>query len=325
MKKLYFLLPFILFACKSSTTTNVGKDSKSDSKQIEVNYKVSETEISEFLKYLSSDELEGRETGTKGIEKAAVFLEDFLKKNNIKPYFKTYRDTLTNFKSPAFNIVGVIEGTDSELKKEFVVLSAHYDHIGIEKKEQADKINNGANDDASGVTSVAAMAKYFAKTKANKRSILVVFFAGEEKGLLGSKSLVQKLKKQDFNLYTQLNIEMIGVPMKRDYLAYITGFDKSNMAAKINEYTGKNTIGFLPKEAEYELFYRSDNYSFYDVFKKPCQSISTFDFENFDFYHHVSDEFKVMDIPHITAFTQELLPAVTKIAVSPTQEITMNK
>ena len=84
-------------------------------------------------------------------------------------------------------------------------------------------------------------------------------------------------------------------------------------------------IGFLPKEAEYELFYRSDNYSFYDVFKKPCQSISTFDFENFDFYHHVSDEFKVMDIPHITAFTQELLPAVTKIAVSPTQEITMNK
>ncbi|CAM3682476.1 M28 family peptidase [Flavobacterium chungbukense] len=325
MKKIYFLLPFILIACKSSTTSVVEKDSKSDSKIIEVNYKVSETEISDFLKYLSSDELEGRETGTKGIEKAAVFLEDFLKKNSIKPYFKTYRDTLTNFKSPAFNIVGVIEGTDPELKKEFVVLSAHYDHIGIEKKEQADKINNGANDDASGVTSVAAMAKYFAKTKANKRSILVVFFAGEEKVLLGSKSLVQKLKKENFNLYTQLNIEMIGVPMKRDYLAYITGFDKSNMAAKINEYTGKNTIGFLPKEAEYELFYRSDNYSFYDVFKKPCQSISTFDFENFDFYHHVSDEFKLMDIPHITAFTQELLPAVTKISVSPTQEITMNK
>jgi len=325
MKKLYFLLPFIFIACKSSTTNVAEKDSKSDSKVIEVNYKVSETEISDFLKYLSSDELEGRETGTKGIEKAAVFLEDFLKKNNIKPYFKTYRDTLTNFKTPAFNIVGVIEGTDPELKKEFVVLSAHYDHIGIEKKEQADKINNGANDDASGVTSVAAMAKYFAKTKANKRSILIAFFAGEEKGLLGSKSLVQKLKKENFNLYTQLNIEMIGVPMKRDYLAYITGFDKSNMASKINEYTGKNTIGFLPKEAEYELFYRSDNYSFYDVFKKPCQSISTFDFENFDFYHHVSDEFKLMDIPHITAFTQELLPAVTKISVSPTQEITMNK
>ncbi|WP_433813832.1 M20/M25/M40 family metallo-hydrolase [Flavobacterium johnsoniae] len=325
MKKLYFLLPFVFLACKSGISTVNEKESKTEAKPVEISYKVEESEVSDFLKYLSSDELEGRDTGTKGIEKAAVFLEDFFKKNNVKPYFKTYRDTLTNFKLPAFNIVGVLEGTDPVLKNEYVVLSAHYDHIGIEKKQQPDQIYNGANDDASGVTAVAQMAKYFSKTKSNKRSILFVFFAGEEKGLLGSKSMVQKLKAQNFNLYTQLNIEMIGVPMKRDYLAYITGFDKSNMAEKINEYTGKKTIGFLPKEAEYKLFYRSDNYSFYDVFKKPCQSLSTFDFENFDFYHHVSDEFKVMDIPHITNFIQELLPAVTKISTSPTQEIVMNK
>jgi Zn-dependent M28 family amino/carboxypeptidase len=324
MKKLYFLLPFILLGCKSNTSSVSDKPSKENSKPVEITYKVAQTEVSDFLKYLSSDELEGRETGTKGIEKAAEFLEDFLKKNNVKPYFKTYRDTLTNFKSPAFNIVGVIEGNDPELKKEFVVLSAHYDHIGVEKNKKEDVINNGANDDASGVTAVAEMSKYFAQTKSNKRSILVVFFAGEEKGLLGSKSLVQKLKKQNFNLYAQLNIEMIGVPMKRDYLAYITGFDKSNMADKINEYTGKKTIGFLPKEAEYKLFYRSDNYSFYEAFKKPCQSISTFDFENFEFYHHPSDEFKLMDISHMTSFIQEFLPAVTQIASSDEQEITMN-
>ncbi|WP_166926155.1 M20/M25/M40 family metallo-hydrolase [Flavobacterium poyangense] len=322
MKKLYFLfLPFVLLSCKSNNSTLGDKTSKAT----ETAYKVNQSDVSEFLKYLSSDELEGRDTGTEGINKAAVFLENFLKKNNVKPYFKTYRDTLTNFATPAFNIVGVVEGNDPELKKEFVVLSAHYDHIGIDKTKQGDNINNGANDDASGVTAVAEMAKYFSKTKSNKRSILVVFFAGEEKGLLGSKSLVQKLKVQNFNLYAQLNIEMIGVPMKRDYLAYITGFDKSNMAEKINEYTGKKTIGFLPKEAEYELFYRSDNYSFYDVFKKPCQSISTFDFENFEFYHHPSDEFKVMDIAHMTSFIQEFLPAVTQIAGSKTQEITMTK
>jgi hypothetical protein len=325
MKKLYFLLLFALLACKSNTTTVSEKESKSISEPLEITYKVNEAEVSDFLKYLSSDELEGRETGTKGIEKAAVFLEDFFKKNNVKPYFSSYRDTLTNFKSPAYNIVGVLEGTDPMLKKEFVVLSAHYDHIGLEKKQQEDVINNGANDDASGVTAVAQMAKYFSETKSNKRSILLIFFAGEEKGLLGSKSLVQKLQKQNFNLYAQLNIEMIGVAMKRDYLAYITGFDKSNMAEKINEYTGKKTIGFLPKEAEYQLFYRSDNYSFYEAFRKPCHSISTFDFENFDFYHHVSDEFKLMDIPHMTSFIQEFLPAVTRIATTPTQEITMNK
>lgn len=324
MKKLYFLLfSLVLVSCKSNPSATTEKSSQSESKPLEISYKVKESDVSDFLKYLSSDELEGRETGTKGIEKAAVFLEDYFKKNHIKPYFKTYRDTLSNFKSPAYNIVGVLEGTDPVLKKEFVVLSAHYDHIGIEKKQQADVINNGANDDASGVTVVAEMAKYFAETKSNKRSILFVFFAGEEKGLLGSKSLVPKLQKLNFNLYTQLNIEMVGVPMKRDFLAYVTGFDKSNMAEKINEYTGKKTIGFLPKEAEYKLFYRSDNYSFYEAFKKPCQSISTFDFENFDFYHHVSDEFKVMDIPHLTSFIQELLPAVTQISSTSAEEITM--
>lgn len=325
MKRFYFLLPFVFLACKSNPTVVSTKSESEVSKPIEISYKVKEAEVGDFLKNLSSDEMEGRETGTKGIEKAAVFLEDFLRKNNIKPYFTSYRDTLTNFKPTASNIVGVVEGTDPELKKEFVVLSAHYDHIGIEKKQQADVVFNGANDDASGVTAVAEMAKYFSETKSNKRSILIVFFAGEEKGLLGSKSLAGKLKKQNFNLYAQLNIEMIGVPMKRDYLAYITGFDKTNMAVKVNEYTGKKTIGFLPKEAEYKLFYRSDNYSFYDAFKKPCQSISTFDFENFDFYHHVSDEFKVMDITHMTSFIQEFLPAVTKMAITPTEEITMNK
>ena len=318
-------MPFVLLACKSKVSTVSEKASQSQVESSEIAYIVEQNEVSDFLKYLSSDELEGRETGTRGIEKAAVFLEDFFKKNNVKPYFNTYRDTLTNFKSPAYNIVGYLEGTDPELKKEFVVLSAHYDHIGLLKNKQGDVINNGANDDASGVTVVAEMAKYFAKTKLNKRSILFVFFAGEEKGLLGSKSLVQKLKNKDFNLYAQLNIEMVGVPMKRDYLAYITGFDKSNMAERINQYTGKNTIGFLPKEAEYELFYRSDNYSFYEVFKKPCQSISTFDFENFEFYHHPSDEFQVMDILHITKFTQEFLPAIAIIVSSPTQEITMTK
>ncbi|GIQ58712.1 peptidase M28 [Flavobacterium collinsii] len=322
-KHCLILLPFVFLACKSNPSVATVSPA-TDSKPVEVIYKVKESEVSDFLKKLSSDEMEGRETGTKGIEKAAVFLEDFFKQNKVKPYFVSYRDTLTNFKTQAYNIVGVIEGTDPVLKKEFVVLSAHYDHIGLEKKQQPDVVFNGANDDASGVTAVAELAKYFSETKSNKRSILFVFFAGEEKGLLGSKSLVQKLKKQNFNLYTQLNIEMIGVPMKRDYLAYITGFDKSNMAQKINEYTGKKTIGFLPKEAEYKLFYRSDNFSFFEAFKKPCQSISTFDFENFDFYHHVSDEFKVMDIPHMTSFIQEFLPAVTKITITPTEEITMN-
>jgi Zn-dependent M28 family amino/carboxypeptidase len=308
MKKFYLLLPFFFLYCKPiSSVVNQTVTSNIAS----IAYKVEEEDVAKTLKYLASDELEGRETGKAGM---------------VKPYFISYRDTLSTFKGTAFNIIGFVEGNDPVLKNEFIILSAHYDHIGIDEKGvNGDFINNGANDDASGTTAVAEMAKYFSIAKNNKRSILFVFFTGEEKGLLGSKHLAQKLKAQDFKLYTQFNIEMIGVPMKRDYLAYVTGFDKSNMAAKINQYTGKNTIGFLPKEAEFQFFYRSDNFPFYNVFKAPCQSVSTFDFENFEFYHHVSDEFEAMDIPHITTFIRELLPAVTQMANTPTQEIIMLK
>lgn len=319
------LFPFILLGCKPNASLVSSPITETINKPIEIQYKVKEKEVAATLKYLSSDELEGRESGTIGMEKAADYLEQFFKTNNVKPYFSSYRDTITNFKGTAYNIVGYIEGTDPVLKKEFLLISGHYDHIGLsEEGVEGDFINNGANDDASGTTAVAEMAKYFSVSKSNKRSVIFVFFVGEEKGLLGSKHLAKKLKEQNFNLYAQFNIEMIGVPMKRDYLAYLTGFEKSNMGAKINEYTGKNSVGFLPKAAEYKLFYRSDNYSFYDVFKVPCQSVSTFDFENFDYYHHVSDEFKAMDFVHMTHFIQEMLAAITQMANSPTQEIKMN-
>lgn len=325
MKKIIVLLPFLFLCCKPNSQLISNPITKISPKSAEIHYKVKENEVAAMLKYLSSDELEGRETGTKGMEKAAVYLEEFFKINNVKPYFYSYRDSLANFKGTAYNIVGYIEGSDPMLKKEFLLISAHYDHIGLAKVGvNGDIINNGANDDASGTTAVAEMAKYFSAIKSNKRSVLFVFFAGEEKGLLGSKHLAKKLHSQNFNLYAQFNIEMIGVPMKRDYLAYITGFDKTNMASKINEYIGKKTIGFLPKEAELRLFYRSDNYSFYDVFHVPCQSVSTFDFENFDYYHHVSDEFIAMDIAHMTSFIQEMIPAVTEMANTASREIHMN-
>ena len=182
---LFAALSLSLVACKSNKNADVS------------NYQVKEANVSAILKYLASDELAGRDPGTQGIEKAANYLEEILKKSNVKPYFSTYKDTLSNIEN-SFNVVGYIEGTDPKLKNEFVILGAHYDHIGItEKGFEGDHINNGANDNASGTTVLAEVAKYLGKTKSNKRSVLVVFFSAEEKGLLGSKHLAKKLKKQN--------------------------------------------------------------------------------------------------------------------------------
>ncbi len=281
--------------------------------------------VSEIMTFLASDELEGRNTGSEGIEKAADFIEKYFKKHNISPYFKTYRDILSNYDKVAFNMVGFLEGTDKNLKDEFIIIGAHYDHIGLQKPVNDDAIANGANDNASGSTAVLELAKYFSTRKTNKRSLLFVLFTAEENGLVGSKHLANLLKEKGMNIYTVVNFEMIGVPMQKSYKAYITGYEKSNMAQKINEYVNEEFIGFLPTAKQYQLFARSDNYPFYQVFKIPSQTICTFDFTNFDYYHHVDDEVSEMNFSHMSAIINKVAVALEKMAITPTQEIKMNE
>lgn len=145
-------------------------------------------------------------------------------------------------------------------------------------------------------------------------------------GLLGSKHLAGKLKEAGVNVYTMVNFEMIGVPMSdKDYDAYFTGFDLSNMAPKMNEYVGYNMLGLLPQAKEYQLFYRSDNYSFYQVYNKPCHAISTFDFTNFDYYHHVDDEADKMDYEFMASLVNKLIPAFETMSNTAESEIKMNE
>ncbi len=284
-------------------------------------YYAKEIDVKKNITYLASDELQGREAGSPGIEKAAQYIESTFKSNGIVPYFSSYRDDLSNFNG-AFNVVGLLPGTDATLKNEYILIGAHYDHIGKGKSLNGDTIANGANDNAAGTVAVMEIARYFSKAKSNKRSIIFALFSAEEKGLLGSIHLAKKLKEQNLNLYTMVNFEMIGVPMKgKDYLAYITGYKKSNMADAINTYAGKKIIGFLPTAAGYNLFQRSDNYPFYNQFKVPSHTVCTFDFTNFDYYHHVDDEVSQIDIPHMTKVINEIIPPLATMFNTSTKEI----
>lgn len=282
-------------------------------------------DIKKIMEFLASDDLQGRDSGSEGIAKAANFIEDVFVDNGITTYFQAYRDTLTNYDKPSYNVVGVLEGTDPNLKNEFIILGAHYDHIGMLSPENGDAIANGANDNASGTTTVLELARYFGKAKNNKRSIIFALFSAEEKGLLGSKHLAYKLTEDDLNLYTMLNFEMVGVPMvDKDYLLYLTGYELSNLAEVSNNYAGEELIGFLPKAKEFNLFMRSDNYPFHEVFKIPSQTYSTFDFTNFDHYHKVGDENSEMDFSHMSKVVNKLIPIVSGIANATNKEIKYN-
>ena len=281
--------------------------------------------MNEVVTYLSSDELKGRDTGSEGIEKAAEFLEKEFEAYGVAPFFSSFRDTLSNTSTLAYNVVGVIEGSDPNLKEEYILIGAHYDHIGIVPPKDGDEIANGANDNASGTSTVLELARYFGKQKAPKRSLIFAFFSAEEKGLLGSKHLATALKDSGVNLYAMLNFEMTGVPMQgKDYLLYLTGYEKSNLAAVSNAYGGTGLVGFLPKASEFNLFQRSDNYAFWEVYGVPSHTFSSFDFENYNYYHQPGDEASRMDYEHLSKVVSRMIPVIQGIANGASEEIKLN-
>jgi Zn-dependent M28 family amino/carboxypeptidase len=312
MKKfLLFLMVIIAFNCKATNDSDT----------------ITTDEMNSIVSFLASDELQGRDTGSEGIETAGNYIEDYFKTIGVKPYYDTYRDSYKIKDIDAFNVIGVLEGHDPVLKNEVVILGAHFDHIGYRVKPfEGDSIGNGANDDASGTATVMALAKRLAKLNNNKRTVMFALYSGEEMGLLGSKHLAERLKSENCNLYTMLNFEMLGVPFtdNRDYDVFLTGYDLSNMAAKINDYVGFNFAGKSDVAVKYNLFKRSDNYAFYETFNLPCQTISSCDLTNYDFYHHADDEADKMDYVHMANVVNQLVPAIVAIANSETKEIKMN-
>ncbi len=327
MRQITFLAILLLFInCKQGTTAQSQKqDEHKEIDKIEIAIpvgNVSVAEIDRIMNFLASDKLEGRDTGSKGLETAAEFIEGEFKKYGVAPYFESYRNVFDAKGVETYNIVGYLKGTDTALENEFVIVGAHFDHIGKGEEINGDTIANGANDNAAGSTAVITLAKHFAENKLNKRSVLFVLFGAEEKGLLGSKHLAKELKEKGLNLYTMVNFEMIGVPLNdKNFKAYITGYEMSNMAHKMNEYAGNELIGFLPKAKEFQLFRRSDNYPFYKEFNVPCQTISTFDFTNYSYYHHVDDEVSEINFDFMAELINDCAPVITKILNTSDKEI----
>lgn len=111
----------------------------------------------------------------------------------------------------ARNVIGVLEGSDEKLKSEYVLLTAHYDHLGMRPNDAGDRVYNGANDNASGVASIIESARLLAGLKvAPKRSVMFVAFFGEERGLLGSRYFVRNPVAPLRQMVANLNLEQTG-------------------------------------------------------------------------------------------------------------------
>jgi hypothetical protein len=177
----FILIALNFFACKPPKHIQVAKS---------IDTVISKPELTDIIDTLSNDYFQGRGTGSEGINKAAIYIENYLKDCRIKPYFANYRDSFEIYNMQAFNVIGKIEGNDSILKNEYIIISAHYDHEG-KISGSPDSVYNGANDNASGVSAILNIAKIISSERKNKRSIIVALFAGEELGLTGSQHFAE--------------------------------------------------------------------------------------------------------------------------------------
>ncbi|MFP5079181.1 M20/M25/M40 family metallo-hydrolase [Pedobacter sp. JCM 36344] len=221
-----------------------------------------------------------------------VFILD--ESTSVTDYKIELKNTLLNM--PLFNVAGMIPGKSKA--KEIVVFSGHYDHLGIIKSVEQDSIANGADDDASGITGMIALAKYYKKLNNNERTLVFVAFTAEEIGGYGSQYFSSKLNPD--NVTAMFNIEMIGKDSKfGPNTAYITGFEKSDFGAILQKNLKGTEFTFHPDPyPSQQLFYRSDNATL-AALGVPAHTISTVQIDGDKLYHTVKDEFSSLDVNNI--------------------------
>ncbi|WP_266368916.1 M20/M25/M40 family metallo-hydrolase [Tellurirhabdus rosea] len=223
------------------------------------------------------------------------------------------------------NVGGVVEGTDPALKNEYVVLSAHFDHVGMGKKggqpyTEADSIFNGARDNAMGVAALLSAARTL-KANPPKRSVLVLALNGEELGMLGSKYYAEHplipLNQTVFNL----NID--GAGYNDTSLISVVGLDRTGAKTEIE--TAAKAFGlkvFGDPAPEQNLFDRSDNVSF-AAKGVPAPTFSP-GFTKFDealgkYYHQAADNPETIDFNYLQKFSQAYAYTARLIANRPTR------
>ncbi len=161
------------------------------------------------------------------------------------------------------NVVGILPGTDAKLKNEYVVLSAHLDHIGTGQPINGDSIYNGAMDNASGVATLIETALALQKEKARlRRSIIFVAVTAEENGLLGSKYFAARPTVPATAMVANINIDMF-LPLFPLRSLIVQGLEESNLADDLQTVGKELQLQILTDpEPERNAFIRSDQYSF---------------------------------------------------------------
>ncbi|HEX6429449.1 MAG TPA: M20/M25/M40 family metallo-hydrolase [Niastella sp.] len=314
MRYSYIRLSLVILLCWHFTICSA--------QSISIDSIITTSSLKELVQTLAADSFQGRLTGTKEEAKAALLISELLKKAGALPVAGN-DGYIMPFSTPenitAFNVVAALPGRSKA--QEIIIFSAHYDHIGTKNRttqytppengrpEKGDVIYNGANDNASGISGLIHLARYFAQHAHNERTLLFIAFSGEEEGLLGSKKLAQAFDPKAVT--AMINMDMIGRPIATNKkYPYITGEQASNLQTLFNDKLyklapqyGENYFRGDRFIAE-SLYSRSDNYPFAQrgIVAHTIITSSPKD----QYYHSLNDEWERLDYP----FMAEVVKAI---------------
>src|SRR5678815_2889466 len=243
------------------------------------------------LKALSADSMEGRRTGTAGAEKARAYIEDRFKTSGISPFGTSYEHPFTFTRrglseERGINVVGRIDGTRQP--RRYIVISAHYDHLGVRNGV----VFNGADDNASGTAALFAIGKYFSSHPPNN-SLIFAAFDAEELGLRGSQAFVKRPPVDARSISLDLNLDMIG--REGDNRLFVVGTAlQPFLKPYIESVARTSSLRLLtghedPKKPE-DWTSDSDHFSFMEA-RIPALY---FGVEDFDQHHKATDDYETM-------------------------------
>ncbi|MCA5005361.1 M20/M25/M40 family metallo-hydrolase [Sphingobacterium bovistauri] len=231
------------------------------------------------------------EKQTKGYTKAFILTSELP---------SSYSISCTNISSKIelFNVAAVIPGKSKP--NEYVIFSAHYDHIGIIQPNGQDSIANGADDDASGTSAIISLSKYYKNQNNNERTLIFVAFTAEEIGMYGSKYFSNNINAD--SVIAMINIEMIGKDSKFGAnTLYLTGYDHSNLGELMQQNLKNTEFKFHPDPyPQQNLFYRSDN-AVLAALGVPAHTFSTSQIDKDSYYHTVKDDVSTLNIENIVS------------------------
>lgn len=259
---------------------------------------------------LASDPFEGREAGTRGGRAAAIYLTQEFSKLKLQGIGgqKTY---IQEFGAHMQNIVGLLPGRDDSLRNEYVIISAHYDHVGYGDARSSlgpiGHIHNGADDNASGVSALLEVASAFSELGvAPRRSVVFALWDGEEKDLLGSKHWISSPTVPLRQVKFALNIDMVG--RLQNERIEIGGV---RTAPGLREIVSRhNQVSGLKADFPWEIPDNSDHYPFY------LQGIPfIYPFTGFhDDYHRPSDDADRIDARGVQKISQWMFSFLLDLA-----------